>query len=95
MPPRNEDNEAIEYFESLEDEQEQLNQVLRRFHDQSSDLAATEQELAELLVPLLSPFKSIYQRIVKHTAFRSAIYSIFADPKDVDLLKYEREFEDS
>ena len=80
-------------FDRIKYSDQQTNIALKKFHERSKRLHDAELELAEHLLHSLQPYKSIYQNTMKHTAFRSAICSLFADREDVDLLRYENQYE--
>jgi hypothetical protein len=81
--------------DSLQSDQEiRLEDLRQQFHQASDSLFDIERELAEVFLESVQPMKSIYERTHRHTAFRSAICSIFADPEDIDLVQYERDHED-
>jgi hypothetical protein len=101
MPPRSDESlESHEHLTVADDgttnqkNEDLLHLLLKRFHEASDSLFDIERELAEVFLESVQPMKSIYERTHRHTAFRSAICSIFADPDDIDLIKYERDHED-
>ena len=80
---------------SLQSDQEiRLENLRQQFHEASDSLFDIERDLAEAFLESVQPMRSVFERTQKHTAFRSAICSIFADPDDIDLIKYERDHED-
>ena len=81
--------------DSLQSDQEiRLEDLRQQFHEASDSLFEIERELAETFLESVQPMRSVFERTQKHTAFRSAICSIFADPEDIDLVQYERDHED-
>ena len=81
--------------DSLQSDQEiRLENLRQQFHEASDSLFDIERDLAEAFLESVQPMRSVFERTQKHTAFRSAICSIFADPDDIDLIKYERDHED-
>ena len=85
--------------DSLQSDQEiRLEDLRQQFHEASDSLFEIERELAEAFLESVQPMRSVFERTQKHTAFRSAICSIFADPNDDadgnDLIKYEADHED-
>jgi tryptophanyl-tRNA synthetase len=90
-------DEALEYFAKFDEAEEQkANRLLKEFHQRSELLAETEIELAQQMQSMLEPFKTVFEETHKHTQFRSALYSLFLDPTEkevLELYKYEQEFE--
>ena len=81
--------------ETTKKNEDLLHLLLKRFHEASDSLFDIERELAETFLESVQPMRSVFERTQKHTAFRSAICSIFADPNgdDLDLMKYEADHE--
>ena len=76
--------------------EKKANRLLNEFHQRSQLLSKTEFELAEQMKSMLEPFRSVFEETHKHTQFRAAIYSLFLDPSDTEVLelyKYEHEYE--
>ena len=72
------------------------NKLLAKFFLHSDRLFEAEEKLAENLSHQLKPFEAVFKRVQKHTAFRSAMFSLFLDPSDneqLELFKYERDYE--
>ncbi len=77
-------------------EEHKANRLLKEFHQRSQMLSETEFELAEQMKSMLEPFRSVFEETHKHTQFRAAIYSLFLDPSETEVLelyKYEHEYE--
>ena len=91
--PKPKPDESEEFYDSLKSDQEKLLDLIDKYHQKSEELYEIELELAPTFLKSVEPMRSIYERTHKHTAFRSAICSIFADPEDIDLIKYERDHE--
>ena len=91
------EDEALEYFDTFDQANEhKANRLLNEFHQRSQLLAETEFLLAKQMQSMLEPFRSIFEDTHKHTQFRSAIYSLFLDPSETEVLelyKYEHEYE--
>ena len=94
-PPPSKDKSTTDSLQS--DQEIRLEDLRQQFHDASDCLFDIERELAETFLESVQPMKSVFERTQKHTAFRSAICSIFADPNDDgddgDLIKYEADHE--
>ena len=96
QPEEVQSDEPEDFFETLESDQQKSNELLAKFFLHSDRLFEAEEKLAENLSHQLKPFEAVYQRVQKHTAFRSAMFSLFLDPSDneqLELFKYERDYE--
>jgi len=95
-PPPSKDKSTTDSLQS--DQETRLEDLRQQFHEVSDSLFGIEKELAETFLESVQPMRSVFERTQKHTAFRSAICSIFADPNDDDgdgdLIKYEADHED-
>ena len=94
MPPSKSKKKTEDTFS--EAEEHKANRLLKEFHQRSQHLSEIEFDLAEQMKSMLEVFRSFFEETHKHTAFRAAIYSLFLDPSDTEVLevyKYEHEYE--